>query len=473
MRLTVKLTIGLVLAILPVIAVNSGIRVSREIAAADTDSRTDDVQLARTVAGATAAVWRTAGEREARLMVTGTQQPARAAAIRWTWPDAPPGTRDAPAIDALALANLASGAPVIVDADGVTYTYVGVATPSGRRGALEVARPDAPEDRFVRLTIRHAAVATGAVVALCGCLALGLGAVFVGRPVRALVAQTRKIGAGDLTTRVHLPNRDELGHLGAEINAMSDQLAAATAARTTALEQVRRADRLSTVGKLAAGIAHELGTPLNVISGHAQLITCDHAEGTPEYEHATIVVDQTQRVAKIIRQLLDFARRGTPDRVTAELGPIVTDTANLLRPLAEGRRATLVVELPDEPVSCLVDAGQIQQALTNLVMNGLQALGDDKRVTLRLSRYRYRDVDYARIEVIDNGSGITAAVLPHIFEPFFTTKAVGDGTGLGLSVTYGIVRDHDGWIDVNSQVGVGSEFSMVLPLPTSARKVMS
>jgi two-component system, NtrC family, sensor kinase len=358
-------------------------------------------------------------------------------------------------------------------------TYVAVNSPGGRRGAIEVRRSLAAETSFVSHTIRHAAIAGGTVVGLCGVLALGLGTLLVGRTVSRLVAQARRIGAGDLSARIGLHQKDELGQLGAEIDQMTDHLAAArqriaaaSDAQLAALEQLRHADRLATVGKLAAGVAHEIGTPLNVISGHAQLITSEHAAGTADHENASIVIEQTQRVSAIIRQLLSFARRHTPRRTPLELGPVVRDTLSLLLPLAADRRVSFSVKVGSGPLVCNVDHGQLQQAITNLVVNALQASSTDGRITVDVTRGRATpprdhggaEADYASIAIADNGAGIAAEILPHIFEPFFTTKDVGEGSGLGLSVTYGIVKDHDGWIEVISNAGSGSRFTVYLPI---------
>ncbi len=485
MRVTLKLTIGLVLAILPVIAVSSGFRVGREVDESEAALHDDDVMLGRTLAGATTSVWRSAGEAEARLLVEGANRRQHRVAIRWVWLDVAASDRDAPIETSASLAALADGAPLVVrgrragDQADSTFTYVAAAAPNGRRGAIEVQRSLAREESLIHRTIRHATIAALIVVGLCGGLALALGAVLVGRPVNRLVEQTRRIGGGDLSARLHLAQKDELGQLGAEVDIMCDRLAEArdrlaaeTTEKITALELVRHADRLSTVGKLAAGMAHEIGTPLNVISGHAQLITSRHPPGTRDHDSASIVIEQTQRVAKILRQLLDFARRGAPQRARVEVGPLVRDTLALLAPLASQHRVDLDVDVGDRVLVCSVDRGQIQQVITNLVVNGLQAMGHKGRMSVKVTRFVGSNLenpeqiagDFAKIEIADTGPGIAPDVLPHIFEPFFTTKDVGEGTGLGLSVAYGIVAEHNGWIDVSSKPGEGSQFAIALPL---------
>jgi signal transduction histidine kinase len=315
------------------------------------------------------------------------------------------------------------------------------------------------------------------MAAVCGALAMLLGGWFVGRPIRSLVGKARRIGAGDLSGPLVLKQRDEIGVLADEFNAMCERLArarddvvAATAAKIAMLEQLRHADRLSTVGKLASGIAHELGTPLNVVSGRARLIA-DGLSGDETRESAEAIVEQAQRMTRIIRQLLDFARRKSADKSPHDLRAVARQTVTLLAPLAEKNGVRLTVEEGAGELHADIDVAQLQQALTNLIVNGVQAMPRGGAVRVALGRGHARppadhdgtEGDFLRISVIDEGEGMNNDTMAHIFEPFFTTKPPGEGTGLGLSVTYGIVKDHRGWIEMSSRVGVGSRFTVFLP----------
>lgn len=232
--------------------------------------------------------------------------------------------------------------------------------------------------------------------------------------------------------------------------------------RRLAVEQLRHADRLNTIGKLAAGIAHELGTPLNVLSGRAELIVAGRVVGEQAVASAQVVVDQAERMAVIIRQLLDFGRR-SPDRRenrrSADLRTLLDEAASLLRPMAEKRGVHIVVPEASQSVMARVNAGEIQQVATNLMMNAVQAMGGGGTVTAEVQA----GVGTVGFRVRDEGCGIPPEHLAHVFDPFFTTKDVGEGTGLGLSVTYGIVNDHGGRIDVESDPGKGSVFTVTLP----------
>jgi signal transduction histidine kinase len=315
-----------------------------------------------------------------------------------------------------------------------------------------------------------------------------LGVWLVGRPIKTLINKARRVGAGDFSGRLHIPHAAEIGELATEMNLMSErladagkQLAAATTARIAAIEQLRHADRLSTVGKLASGIAHELGTPLNVVSGRAQLIAESVQAGGADRiggaaildvtDNVRIIVEQTRRMSAIIRQLLDFARRRGARKASYDLRQLVAQTVSMLQPLAEKRGVALAIEATTAPASAQVDASQIQQVLTNIVVNAIQSMPKGGTVTISLRPSSAQPppgaevTEGARFEIAvrDQGDGIAPEVLPHVFEPFFTTKAVGEATGLGLSVAYGIVQEHGGFITVESEPGQGSRFAIHLP----------
>jgi len=251
------------------------------------------------------------------------------------------------------------------------------------------------------------------------------------------------------------------------------RLAAETTARMKALEQLRHADRLSTVGKMASGVAHELGTPLNVVCGRAKMIATGEVALDEARGSARAILEQGQRMAKIISDLLGFARRRGPHRTLCRLETLARDGLALLAPLAE--RSGVRLEVRGHAPSVPVDGAQIQQALANLVVNGVQAMPGGGTITVSAGQALVTPPadrneppgEYAYLAVRDEGSGIPPEQLPHLFEPFFTTKGVGEGTGLGLSVTYGIAQDHGGWIDVDSEVGKGSSFTLYLPLKAS------
>jgi signal transduction histidine kinase len=182
-----------------------------------------------------------------------------------------------------------------------------------------------------------------------------------------------------------------------------------------------------------------------------------------------VIGDQAARMTRIVRQLLDFARHRSGAPAEANLSKLANETVALLEPLARKRRVRIACAA--DPLVVRVDAAQIQQAVTNLVMNAIQASHPESIVEIRVGMREVatppdpgsRPGRYAVLEVEDQGEGIPAESLPAIFDPFFTTKPVGEGTGLGLAIVYGIVREHGGWIEVRSEPGHGSCFSAFMP----------
>ena len=187
-------------------------------------------------------------------------------------------------------------------------------------------------------------------------------------------------------------------------------------------------------------------------------------------EYARIIQEQATRMTAVIRQLLDFSRRQGPKPGLCNLRTLASRTIDLLAPLAEKQGVTIELKSPEGLLPVRVDPSQIQQALANIVMNGIQAMPGGGRLLVsiepaeahRPSDASGRTGQYLRVTVEDQGRGIGAEALPHIFEPFFTTKDVGEGTGLGLSVAHGIVTDHGGWIDVESEPGRGTRVAIFL-----------
>lgn len=355
-------------------------------------------------------------------------------------------------------------------------------------GAIELSHSLDKEAQLTRDAVRDEALTT----AFALLVAIGLGSIvglrFLGRPIGALVLRAKRIGDGDLSTSTTLADADELGALEREMNAMCNRLSETrqrlvdeSEARFRVVEQLRHADRLATVGRLAAGLAHELGTPLNVVSGRAKMIASGKLDAEATTENATIIGGQTTRMTKIIRGLLDFARRGAAKKSETDASKIVSDTVRLLEPMSKKRGVSLSIEGAENSRTLLADAGQLEQVLTNLVVNAVDATSDGGTVIVTLDAVdatpppgqhdddtvdasdEKKSESCVRFSVRDQGSGIRGEDIAHVFEPFFTTKDVGEGTGLGLSVAHGIVRDHGGWIAVESTLGEGTTFSVYLP----------
>ena len=371
---------------------------------------------------------------------------------------------------------------VVIDRDydgsGRIFTYVRVHFAAPSVSAIEVSQSLAGH-AAVRAEVLRSAGLAALVMALGSALVTwGLALVLVGRPLAQLVAQARRVGEGDLSCRIATNRSDEVAELAREMNRMCERLdeahvkeRAQASAKMLALSQLRHADRLATVGRLAAGLAHELGTPLNVVHARARQMTPGSLGGPEVSDKSRIIVEQVERMTKLIRQLLDFARKRELQPTDVDVRVLVDRAVALLEPIARKRGVSLVVTGDVESLQGHVDPEQMTQVVLNLVMNAVHASGSGKGVTVDLGRGRATppaedgrsEQPCLRIAVRDEGTGIAPDALLRIFEPFFTTKDVGEGTGLGLSVAYGIVRDHGGWIDVASHLGEGSTFVVWLP----------
>ena len=243
-----------------------------------------------------------------------------------------------------------------------------------------------------REIVERTVLLIGGMALVSGLLAAALGVRLVGRPLRALMEKTRLIAAGNLQGPIHLGTRDELAKLGESLNLMCQQLAQSqgkireeTAIRIAAMEQLRHADRLKTVGRMASGIAHELGTPLSVVAGRAGLIGSGKLTTEEIAASAAAIKAEADKMTKIIRQLLDFARANTPHKTAVDLRQVAGQTVDLLRPLAEKRNVELRLAAGGDPAVAEIDAGQIQQVLTNLIVNAVEAMpgGGKADITVR------------------------------------------------------------------------------------------
>jgi signal transduction histidine kinase len=343
--------------------------------------------------------------------------------------------------------------------------------------ALELVEPHAVPGLLARIGWLSLVFQALALATVAAAVTFLLVRVLVARPLGRLASLARRIAAGDLSAREPVLGQDEVALLAAEMNDMAQRLEAAQrrleeseAERTQALEQLRHADRLRMVGQLASQLAHELGTPLNVVSGHARLI--EQAPGADEETRASArtIREQAAKMTQSIRGVLDFSRRRAQRRVV-DLVELAESAQRTLAPLARKARAQVVVERRGTVARVEANPQEILQVLTNLLMNAFQAMKDGGLVRVQVSE---RDVTpppgsdaaagrHVVVAVADQGHGIAKEDMPRLFEAFFTKKEEGEGTGLGLAVVDGIVRDHHGWTEVRSEVGQGTTFEVFLP----------
>ena len=329
----------------------------------------------------------------------------------------------------------------------------------------------------------------------------------VHRPVKQLLTAVESVSQGSMTSVVPVVEQDELGELAGTFNDMVGKIREATQDNARLNESLRtmndnlqmrvseataevlqknralahtnellsaaqrdaaRAQRLSAIGQMAASVAHKIGTPLTALSGHIQLMAEDPTLSLESRQRLGTVEAQIERTSKIIQDMLLYARRPEPVRSLLNLNACVEECIALFRPEFERRQIAVVTESSQQVDKVNADAQQLQEVFNNLIENALGAMPAGGTLVVRVSPHTtlgqpdYRTL--VSVEFIDTGCGMDAEQLAQIFQPFFTTKKAGRGTGLGLAIALETIRAHGGQINVESALGKGSRFTIVLPV---------
>lgn len=311
---------------------------------------------------------------------------------------------------------------------------------------------------------------------------------FLGRklsqPIRELDSLARRVAAGERNVKSSIDSRDEIGDLAGRFNDMSRSLVERedsiielnrnleekVQSRTAELEEknrllvqtreeLLRVEKLAAIGELAAGVAHEINNPMAIIRGNTELLQLSVPEDAPNREEVDTIFQQVKRVERIVSNLLKFARREQMEAGTVRLNELLHEIVGQIGHQVSLEGIEIVEQYAESVAQVEGDADQLRQVFTNLVLNAVQAMPSGGVLSVRT-----RPLEPAggyEVEVADTGVGIALENLRQVFNPFYTTKA--GGTGLGLSVSYGIVREHGGRIDVESVPGGGSTFTVVLP----------
>ncbi len=315
-------------------------------------------------------------------------------------------------------------------------------------------------------------------VLICGTLALVLWGTrkWVNQPISKLIEGIRSLAKGNLDQKIDLKGGDELSELAQAFNQMAVDLKKAQeriireAETKLELERsLRHSEKLATVGQLASGLAHEIGTPLNIIYGRAELIPRKLEDKEEIQKNVNTILLQTERITKIIQQLLGMVRKKKPEYAALDISTLLDSTLDLLDHQIQRQRVRVVKDWKDNLPPVTGDPDQLQQVFLNLILNAIQSMPEGGTLRLsasskKISKEGLEEAQRQDMEVCveDTGVGMEREVMQNIFNPFFTTKVT--GTGLGLMVSQGIVRDHEGWIEVESEVGKGSVFKVYLPL---------
>ena len=310
-------------------------------------------------------------------------------------------------------------------------------------------------------------------------------AINISRPILQLRQMAENVADGNLQQTIELQRSDEVGELAKSFNIMTQQLQARTDEAKTLLEesvqsnqqlaeintrlrdtqmQLVRSEKLAAIGQLTAGIVHDVKNPLAAIQGMTDILLMDSNLPSEIRQDIAMIHSSAVNAIKIVTDLLKFARQAPPELKSQDLRETVYAALHLNQYLIRKANVKMNAQISDQPVVSIYDAIQIEQVLINLIQNAVQAMpqGGDLKVVLM------KENGMAKVGLIDTGVGIPPENLKRIFDPFFTTK--GNGTGLGLSTSYGIIASHDGEIHVQSQLGRGTCFTILLPLDHSQKK---
>ena len=299
-------------------------------------------------------------------------------------------------------------------------------------------------------------------------------------PLQKMVVATQKISAGDLTQKVEVSSKDEIGYLADSFNQMTADLEVAneklvewgktlekkveerTKEMTEMQSRLIQSEKLASLGKLAAGIAHEINNPLGGVLIYSHLLLEDTDKNSPHYENLKKIVKETSRCKDIVKGLLEFARPKEPEMSLVNINEIVERSLSIM----EGQALFQNIKIKKSYVSNLpkivADSAQLQQVFVNIILNAAEAMDGNGILTIGTSLNG--DGTFIEIKFSDTGHGIKEEDQKRLFEPFFTTKEVGKGTGLGLAISYSIIQKHQGTIEVKSEVGKGSTFNVRLPV---------
>jgi two-component system, NtrC family, sensor kinase len=285
------------------------------------------------------------------------------------------------------------------------------------------------------------------------------------RPLSRLMEGITHLGRGESATPLPVDRHDELGRVAEAFNTMAAQLQTARqdllreTEHTLDLEQqLRHSATLAVAGRLASGVAHEIGTPLNIISGRAEFILQNLPAGDTRRDELNVIVGQIDRITAMIRSLLDTVRPVKPEIRSVVLKDLIDRLLLLLEYAARRHGVTLEVSIPSDLPAVRADRNQLQQVLINILMNAFEAARPTGRVQLSARRALRGTRAGVEIAVQDSGPGIPAAIQTRVFEPFFSTKPPGEGTGLGLPICRDILKGLGGEISLQSEPGVGATF---------------
>lgn len=290
----------------------------------------------------------------------------------------------------------------------------------------------------------------------------------ISRPVRRLTEAAVHVAGGAYGTEVEIESNDEMGLLASSFNEMSRKMASDIERLRELNEQLIRTEKLAAAGTLAAGVAHEVNNPLASISSLIQILQTRKGTDDETREMLRLINTQIERITRVLRDMMDFARARPPARAPQDINRIVSASIRLASFDKAFQRLHLELKEDESAPHVFADADQLQQLFLNLLLNARDAMPDGGNLCVNTAYDAL--AKEITVEISDNGTGIAPEHRAHIFDPFFTTKPAGTGTGLGLAVCYGIVTAHGGRIEVGSNNGRGTRVCVQIPVESKAEE---
>ena len=352
-------------------------------------------------------------------------------------------------------------------------------------GVLDVVVSLKEVDEMLTASAWRRAIFTIATIILVGAVIGYYTYRTVSVPVHRLAKGTKRVASGDLDYRIPVTGATEIAYLAESFNKMgselketydklqgkvdaadenlkrvNEELRQANKELIERQEQLIRSEKLASIGKLAAGVAHEINNPLTGVLTFSHLLLDDAGKDDPRREDLEVIIKETERCRDIVKGLLDYSRQTEPQKISMRINEVIDKTLSLLEHQAAFRNIKIIREYHDDLPYIMIDKDKIQQVLINLLTNAQEAMPEGGSVTITATRMA--DEKSVEMKFADTGCGIPKDEILKLFDPFYSTKEL--GTGLGLSITQGIITSHKGTIEVQSEVGTGTTFIIRLPV---------
>ena len=326
-------------------------------------------------------------------------------------------------------------------------------------------------DEMRTVTVR--AVVISAAIFLMGLFIIFVITMKFTKPIERLTIAAKRIEEGNLQYRVNIARDDEIGSLATAFDQMAERLMQRERELKQSQDTLRRADRLSSLGLLTAGLAHEIRNPLVAIRTFTQLLPERYDDADFRERFQGLALKEVDRICGLINDLLSFARPSKPNVAPENVNDVVENIARILETQAKEKSVVISRDFGDNLPKVWIDREQMKQVFMNLILNAIQAMKDGGSINISsrsVSRNgTQQSGDFVQVEIQDSGIGIPEENLQHIFDPFFTSKD--EGSGLGLAVSHQLVQEHGGFVTVESQVGKGTAFFVHVPVGKPVRPI--